>query len=230
MINRESTRSRAGGFTLIELLVVIAIIGVLVALLLPAVQSARESARRTQCVNNLKQIALALNAYQSSSGSLPPGTFWVQCIVDSHYFFATMAPQLSILPQLDQGPLFNMANFEFPIINYDYCFKGGDVNLTVRNQRLSVFLCPSNPDPKATMSYRMVTGSTPYFTTGASPLAELPMTQTDPAFLPNGIFSNCSSTDIGTISDGTSNTAMVSERLVGAGSGQVGRTQLVQNG
>src|SRR5207244_4075323 len=96
----------ASGFTLIELLVVIAIIGMLMALLLPAVQSAREAARRIQCVSNLKQIGLAVHGYVDSKAVLPfgqgpePTAGWSG--------WSTLA---MLLPLLDQGPLYNSLNF-----------------------------------------------------------------------------------------------------------------------
>src|SRR5215469_6936953 len=93
------TRDRQG-FTLIELLVVIAIIAVLIALLLPAVQAAREAARRAQCVNNLKQVGIAMHNYHSSSGSLPPGGM---AIVDGTW-------QLFILPYLELNMMYNAYN------------------------------------------------------------------------------------------------------------------------
>src|SRR5262245_31722322 len=112
------TRQRSG-FTLIELLVVIAIIGVLVALLLPAVQAAREAARRIQCTNNLKQIGIAIHSYEGARGSFPTGAInfvynrpnCSQRELRNHTMFSFL------LPFLEQQPLHDAINFEIPPVN-----------------------------------------------------------------------------------------------------------------
>jgi prepilin-type N-terminal cleavage/methylation domain-containing protein/prepilin-type processing-associated H-X9-DG protein len=138
-------RSRRG-FTLIELLVVIAIIAVLISLLLPAVQSAREAARRAQCVNNLKQIGLAVHNYVSNQDALPPSG-------SSHFFGGQVHTPWScksrILPFLEQQNAFNAINFSLdPEWSNGY---GVDVqsgweasNVTVKSIRIASFVCPSD--------------------------------------------------------------------------------------
>ncbi len=130
-----SRRQRA--FTLIELLVVIAIIAVLVALLLPAVQQAREAARRAQCKNNLKQIGLALHNYEGAMRTFPfaidiePNGTWTSW-------------GLMILPYIDQSPLYN--NFNFNVPAYNEAGPVGVSNVAVISTRLPAFVCPSVPN------------------------------------------------------------------------------------
>src|SRR4051812_27036674 len=123
------------GFTLIELLVVIAIIAVLIALLLPAVQAAREAARRAQCVNNSKQIGLAMHNYQSTMGSLPPG-----CKQSSYGTWVVF-----ILPYMEGNPLYNAWNFAgragYGLTDFQY---KGPVNTTVTLTRINAYSCPSD--------------------------------------------------------------------------------------
>lgn len=124
------------GFTLVELLVVIAIIGVLIALLLPAVQAAREAARRVQCISNLKQVGLAFANYESSNGVLPPpfvGSGTGNTVVWTNGWSALAR----ILPFAEQNALFNSANF--------LIWKEDPTNTTVIAINVSLFNCPSDP-------------------------------------------------------------------------------------
>ena len=135
------TRRGSRGFTLIELLVVIAIIGVLIALLLPAVQAAREAARRSQCVNNLKQIGLALHNYHQATGGFPlenaTGTYQDVGVTTT---WGNFSAQAMMLPYMEQQAIYNECNFSW---NAWYA-TGGSINVTARETKIATFLCPSD--------------------------------------------------------------------------------------
>jgi prepilin-type N-terminal cleavage/methylation domain-containing protein/prepilin-type processing-associated H-X9-DG protein len=143
-------RSDRRGFTLIELLVVIAIIAVLIALLLPAVQAAREAARRAQCVNNMKQIGLAIANYESANGTLPIGAILntanpvncTQAVGGAPVGFSLFA---LILPFMEQQPIYNAINFNLsPGGHAYYGIDAGASNYTGMSKQISAFVCPDD--------------------------------------------------------------------------------------
>lgn len=137
---------RTRGFTLIELLVVIAIIAVLIALLLPAVQQAREAARRTQCKNHLKQLGLAMFNYESSHSRFPLPTY-LSALNGSGYggLLTTNVWSLAILPYMDQAPAYNLYNFS-------YC-AWDPANAAAGQTKIAPFLCPSTPRQTNSVNY-----------------------------------------------------------------------------
>jgi len=203
------------GFTLIELLVVIAIIAVLIALLLPAVQSAREAARRIQCTNNLKQMGLALHNYHSANGSFPMG-------VTAGVYMQNPSPpdpvpidwngwsgHALMLSYLEQGPLYNALNFYFdPTTGNSY-----RINTTVLYARVPGFLCPSDTNSG---NFALTGFSNNYYgsigTTSIPSSVNVALTkQTTGLFAPSLAYS------IAHVTDGTSNTVAYGESLVGSG-------------
>ena len=134
--------SRRDGFTLIELLVVIAIIAVLIALLLPAVQAAREAARRSQCVNNLKQMGLAAANFESTNGTFPPACGPFPSYTSGTDYDGRANVLAVILPFLEQSASYASFNLQQDITD-----SKGDTgaNITAQTQLIAAFVCPSDP-------------------------------------------------------------------------------------
>jgi prepilin-type N-terminal cleavage/methylation domain-containing protein/prepilin-type processing-associated H-X9-DG protein len=200
-------RSRRAAFTLIELLVVIAIIAVLIALLLPAVQSAREAARRAQCVNNLKQIGLAMHNYHDSVSCFPmsmgfdaPGFGYPEPV---SYSGLSM-----LLPFLEQSVTYNSINYSI--------HRADPGNNTALATSVSSFVCPTDPQKnlppgQAGENYHPNSGNTINYVWGVSDPWNFNTSL--PPF--NGVFYPVSSTRVADITDGTSNTAGFSEMGLG---------------
>ncbi len=226
---KVSLRAFHFGFTLIELLVVIAIIALLIGLLLPAVQKVREAAARSQCQNNLKQLALACLNYESTYGGLPPigsaaqDVGWVT----------------EILPYIEQTNLYNQYNFHYP------WFDARNADVIV--QRISVLECPSNwvqprvfqasdpafagLDPTGNPDVNFTAASTDYFAfMGANPSCyQLFYPGTPSTADLSGAMMLYGSRRLTWITDGTSNTAMLSE-MSGRPWIYVGNGQLITSG
>lgn len=194
---------RRRGFTLIELLVVIAIIGVLIALLLPAVQAAREAARRSQCSNNLKQISLGLHNYHDSTGSLPWG--------HGPFGWNDWGALVLMLPYVEQAPLYNSINFNTTIGG---AAPANAQNLTIQRVSVNMYQCPSDADKLTTReghsNYAGNAGNTPNFFSRS----------------PSGLFGSAAYSDairFRDITDGLSQTAAFSEKVKGIGNNNQGQ-------
>lgn len=217
----SSRRSR--GFTLIELLVVIAIIAVLIALLLPAVQQARESARRTQCKNNLKQIGLAMHNYMSTHTVLPFGKGASYAGVP---VYARWSQHAMILPFIEQAPLYATMDFNYPpetpgmggVVAFMPAFTNASgANAVASRTVIPGFMCPSDMPPndawRAQNNYAGNQGGW-LCDRGDAPAGA---SDVSPSEVQTGVFYWLSRCSAASFNDGMSQTVMFSERIRGQG-------------
>ena len=223
-------RVRRRGFTLIELLVVMAIIAVLIGLLLPAVQAARESARRAECTNKLKQLGLAVHNYESVNQCLPLGSLYPCPAVniltggESCWNFGA-SPIVSLLQYIEQGTIYNAYNVQMGVYgSYPPSTVGPTTwwaNTSVFNMQMSLFLCPSDSKVlRQPVSNYVANLGGPFLLSGYGG-AFVPLNQsstyTNGTFIPWGYPLGNTATTVGMsgITDGTSNTALWSEAVSG---------------
>jgi prepilin-type N-terminal cleavage/methylation domain-containing protein len=201
-------KKRSRGFTLIELLVVIAIIAILIALLLPAVQQAREAARRTQCRNNLKQLGIALHNYHDTFTLFPPAHIRTWDGGTGVTGWRGFSLHTMCLPYIDQAPLYNTVNFN-AYFDWESTPAGivGVSNNVARRKKLPAFLCPSDSPFPASVDI----GNNNYAGSMGPSLGQY----VNPVGTRNGMFNFDVIVRMGDIRDGTSNTVAMAEQLVG---------------
>jgi prepilin-type N-terminal cleavage/methylation domain-containing protein len=234
-------RSAKSGFTLVELLVVIAIIGILVGLLLPAVQAAREAARRMQCSNNLKQMGLATLNYESAHKRFPPGRFdpdySVGGVAQASYtsYPNTLPANAStgfrsvhtfILPFMEQGNIYNLIDFNRPTSVRMTTGNGAtpiNANYQAYANAAAIFICPSCPNTGVIITennYRYNFGGSTPFAGALGSSNNNNTSATSPGGFScrgNGAFTIGRPLPVGAFTDGLSNTVFFSERTKGSG-------------
>ncbi len=207
---RHQGAFRSRGFTLIELLVVIAIIAILIALLLPAVQQAREAARRTQCKNHLKQLGLACHNYESTFNRFPTaGKGTIRGNPSLGHILFPQSTFTMILPYLDQAPAYNQFNFQLHYTN-----SAISNNRIASQTKISPLVCPSNPSGQqdaltyGTVDYLPIGYVDMDPTTGfTNPISSSGLNGESLSDTALGLFGN----SIAQCSDGTSNTMLIVE-------------------
>ncbi len=217
-----ATQDRRKGFTLVELLVVIAIIGILIALLLPAVQAAREAARRMQCTNNLKQIGLAMHNFHDSHKEFPVGSPSKSCpgytqIPGWQYRWGPLA---MLTPYLEQFNVYESLNLDVPLYGHTGIYRGPGYGVHPSNQvpltqEISFFYCPSDRQEKVqTVAFGAELDYAPTNYLGCwgrgAPTARGTAIFSDA----DGVFNSKAAVRFADVTDGTSNTAAFSESLL----------------
>lgn len=219
-----NVKNRRRAFTLIELLVVIAIIAVLIALLLPAVQQAREAARRSQCKNNLKQLGIALHNYHDTYNMFPVQGFPSFCIQNNNEIdWRNGSFLVSILPFIDQAPLFNQWNFNtaqrgagsFGSLG-SLCDAGANANSSLSNRSIPGYLCPTDASPKN------AAGGAPGLNYAGNSGNSISWYGNWDLTNQNGVINATRTVNVRDITDGTSNTLLMGEVKMGGIPGDFG--------